>query len=467
MPKSNKEWIDEEIINCKFKDERLEKRFHKILGQLADGLGESIPFGCQDWANTKAAYRFFSNERVSELEILRGHFDSTRDRFLATDGPILILHDTTEFSYQRGDRQTLGKITTTPSYRAPSRVHTVCGLLMHSSLVVTTKGLPLGLASIKYWTRKKFKGCNRLKKKVNPTRVPIEKKESIRWIENLKQSTSLLSEPGRCIHIGDRESDIYELFCASQEMQTHFLVRSCVDRLAQDGTITIAEKMEEVPVKGLHRIQVKDKKGKISEALIEIKYHRIRVLPPIGKQKQYPELILTVIFAQERGRPKDRDKIDWKLLTDLPVNSRPEAIEKLEWYALRWKIEIFHKILKSGCKAEESKLRTAERLVKLIAVFCILSWRIFWLTMLNRAEPDAPVILALTKTEISILDQIVSEKNESKKKSISKYLIKLAKLGGYLGRANDSPPGNLVIWRGLARLTDIELGFSLAQKNCG
>jgi hypothetical protein len=87
-----------------------------------------------------------------------------------------------------------------------------------------------------------------------------------------------------------------------------------------------------------------------------------------------------VIHAEERGTPKNRKKIDWKLITDLPVGSRTDGIEKLEWYALRWKIEVFHKILKSGCKAEESKLRTAQRLTNLIALFCILSWRVFWMT---------------------------------------------------------------------------------------
>ncbi|MCP1846036.1 hypothetical protein ACVIHI_008503 [Bradyrhizobium sp. USDA 4524] len=254
---------------------------------------------------------------------------------------------------------------------------------MHSSLAVTTEGLPLGLSAIKFWTRKKFKGTTALKRKINPTRVPIEQKESIRWLENLRQSTDLLAAPGRCVHIGDRESDIYELFCLAEEVGTHFLVRTCVDRLAGDGNHTIADEMDEVTIKGLHRIKVKDDKGDPDDAVLEIRYRKIRVLPPIGKQTKYPALTLTVIHAQERGRPKRRKKIEWKLLTDLPVQSRKDAINKIEWYALRWKIEVFHKILKSGCKAEDSKLRTAERLVNLIAVFCIVSWRVFWMTMLN------------------------------------------------------------------------------------
>lgn len=104
-------------------------------------------------------------------------------------------------------------------------------MLIHSSLAVTVEGLPLGLAAVKFWTRKKFKGTAQLKKKINPTRVPIEKKESVRWLDNLRQSIERLGQPARCIHIGDRESDIYELYCLTQELGAHFLVRACVDRL--------------------------------------------------------------------------------------------------------------------------------------------------------------------------------------------------------------------------------------------
>ena len=321
------------------------------------------------------------------------------------------------------------------------------------------RGLPLGLAAIKFWTRKKFKGIAALKKKVNLTRIPIEKKESVRWLDNLRQSTQTLGDPVRCVHIGDRESDIYELFCTAREVGTHFLVRTCVDRLAGDGNHTVADDMKKAKVRGRHCIEVRDTTGNPGVAVLEIKYEKLHLLPPIGKQKRYPPLELTVIHAQERSKPKHRKPIDWKLITDLPVRSLKDAVGKLQWYALRWKIELFHKILKSGCKAEESKLRTAERLVNLISIFCIVSWRVFWLTMLNRAAPDAPPKLALTVTEIRLLDHLVPDKREPPdRKSVSRYIIKIARLGGYLARANDPAPGNIVMWRGLSRLTDIELG---------
>jgi len=268
--------------------------------------------------------------------------------------------------------------------------------------------------------------------------------------------------------VGDRESDIYELFCIAQQAGTHFLLRTCVDRLAGDGDHTIADEMKEVRVQGLHRIQVRNKKGEFSEAILEIRYRRIRVLPPIGKQKQYPELELTVLHAQERGTPNDREKIDWKLITDLPVQSRSDAIEKLEWYALRWKIETFHKILKSGCKVEDSRLRTAERLVNLVAVLCVLSWRVFWMTMINRTAPDISPQAAFTELELWLLDELVQSKADEKaQKTLTAYLTKLARLGGYLARAHDPPPGNIVMWRGLSRLTDIQLGAIIGAQLVG
>jgi hypothetical protein len=466
-------WTNREVDEGVFRDARLGKRFRELLIQLGGGMGESIPFACQDWANTKAAYRFFSNDRVQEGDILSGHFGATRERFEATEGKVLLLQDTTEFSYERARPELVGmtkSVNTGKDKKGRPRSHTLCGILMHSSLAVTTDGLPIGLAAVKFWTRKKFKGTAALKKKINPTRVPIEQKESVRWLDNLRQSIDLLGDPSRCIHVGDRESDIFELYCLTQELGTHFIVRMQTDRLAGDGAHTISSEMEEIAIKGLHRVQVRDQNGEMTAVTLELKCKRIHVQPPIGKQKRYPALDLTVIHATERDAPKGRKPIDWKLMTDLPARTRAEVIEKIDWYALRWKIEVFHKILKSGCKAEDSKLRTADRLANLMAVYCILSWRVFWLTMLNRAAPDAAPATALTASEISLLDQLVVDAGSRRCRpgTLSYYLTKLSRLGGYLARSNDPPPGNTVIWRGLSRLTDIEIGTEIgAAGNVG
>lgn len=203
-----------------------------------------------------------------------------------------------------------------------------CGILKYSSLVVTTDGLPLGLAAIKFWTRKKFKGTNALKKKINLTRMPIEEKESFRWLENLKYSTDLLNDPSRCVHSGDRESDIYELFCLVQEKKTHFLLRTCVDRFVEDGFHTITKEMAKMNGQGIHSIRVHNKEDEEEVATLTITYHHMKILPPIGKSKKYPAIEATVIHARELMSPADRDAIDWKLITNLSIQSLEEAIEK-------------------------------------------------------------------------------------------------------------------------------------------
>jgi hypothetical protein len=464
-------WIGTELAGCALGDKRLCDRLRRLLHQLEIAIGAPLPLACQDWANTKAAYRFLSSERFGEDAILAGHFQATASRFAATAGPVLVVQDTTEFIDRWAKPETIGAIgraSTGRDRNGNPRAYTQCGLLMHSNFVVTPEGLPLGLATVQFWTRKEFKGTNALKRHVNPTRVPIEEKESVRWLSSLGQSTTLLGDPGRCVYIGDRENDIYEFFCAAREAGTHFLVRTCVDRLAGDGRRTVSAVMARVAPAGQHRIEVTAEDGSVSEAVLTLRYKRVHILPPIGKQKRYPALDLTVIHAREVTRPRGRDRVDWKLVTDLAVASPEEAVKRLRWYAQRWKIELFHKILKSGCRVETARLRTAERLTKLIAVFCILSWRIFWTTMINRAAPDAPPRAALTEAEITAIDRVVRDRPTMPGgKTLSHYLTKIACLGGYLARARDPPPGNTVMWRGWSRLMDMMLGADLMQPRCG
>jgi Transposase Tn5 dimerisation domain len=129
---------------------------------------------------------------------------------------------------------------------------------------------------------------------------------------------------------------------------------------------------------------------------------------------------------------------------------------------------MFHHILKTGCLAEDARLRTAERLVKLIAVFCILAWRVFWTNMVGRAPPGADPCLAVTAAEIALLDRLVPDRAAGGR-TLSAYVVKVARLGRYLARSRDPPPGNLVMWRGLAEFAAIALGatFARASPRCG
>jgi len=367
-------WVEKETAESKLGDVRLNRRLGAMLEALEERPGQSLPTAFQDWSNTKAAYRFLSNENVSEDKILKGHFAASALRIQATEGPILILQDTTEFNFKRADPDKIGFTKTSTGRKLKDsrfQKFTICGLLMHASLAITPEGLPLGLTAAKFWSRSKFKGTAELKRRINLTRIPIDQKESIRWLDNLRLSTELAGAPDRCVHIGDRESDIYELYCLAEELGTRFLVRSCVDRLAQDGKTTIAQVMESTPSSGTHEIQFRDAHGKEQRAVLSVRHATMTVCPPIGKQKKYRHQELQIIHAEELNPPEDRAPICWKLMTNLPVTNHADAVHKLEWYALGWKIETFFRTLKVGCRIEELRLTTVTQLYRFVLRGCL------------------------------------------------------------------------------------------------
>lgn len=470
-------WQDAELAEAGLPDKRLQRRLRRLLEQLSAAPGKPVPAACGDWAATKAAYRFFDNPRVTEHGVMSGHFAATAARFKASEGPILILQDTTEFIYSRESPGKIGftKTINAGRYKAGQpNTQTLCGVLMHSSLAITTSGTPLGLAAVKFWTRSKFKGTAAIKRLVNQTRVPIETKESYRWLENLRQSIALMGSPDRCVHVGDRESDIYELFCLAQDLGTRFLVRVQTNRLAErpakaaptDAAHRVFAELAAAPWSGRHQVAI----GGEETASLLIKFASVKTLPPIGKQKRYAPQTLVYIHALEVDPPADRDPIDWRLVTNLPVDDLAAAIEKLDWYALRWKIEVFHKVMKSGCRAEDARLQTAKRLVKLLALITVVSWRIFWITMSARVQPNAKPETVLTSAEIQTLDHIDAARSKPriKRRTVATYLLQIAMLGGYLARTRDPPPGNMVVWRGLTKLHDVAVGIAIGSTHkCG
>lgn len=468
-------WIDGEIKAGAFPDVRLAKRCGLLMNQLAQKIGETVPTACQDWAATKAAYRFFDNKRIDEAKILAGHFDATASRVKREDGPILVLHDTTEITFNRTHPERLGftrEVRGKSKADGRRKTHKICGVLLHASLATTPAGIPLGLAASRFWTRKQFKGSRALDRKVHSTRVPIETKESFRWVQSVESSTQVLGDASRCIHVGDRESDIYELFTKAQEIGTHFLIRTRVDRTTQGGGRTMLKRIDTSPIRGRHTITMRDAKtNQKSKVNLRIRHQRMTLLAPRDKRKANGPVEVTVIHARESGRPNGRDPLSWRLVTDLPVTTMQQAIEKLDWYATRWKIETYFNVLKSGCKIESSRLQTAQRLANLVALCSVVAWRTFWLTMTSRHRPEAPAKDVFTPMEIKILNNLVKRGKISRepgcRQTVRKYVRILARLGGFLARKDDGEPGNKTLWRGLSRLTDIHLGYEAAVEVMG
>lgn len=459
------EKISEEFKACELGDKRLNRRLSLMSEQLYQNIGESIPLACENWAGAKAAYRLLNNEKVSENQILRGHFVSTANRFNNHEDLMLIIHDTTEFSYHT--KSLKGRIhklyiKRMPFYKKPLVLR---GILMHSSLIFTSKGLPLGISAVKFWTRKKFKGTNELKRHINPTNVPIEKKESIKWLENIRQTNKLLSYPDRCLHIGDREADIFELYCECEKLHTHFLVRLAVNRRVKDAQSKLLfESINNKPVEGEYCIEIRNPDDTFEKIKMNVRFTKVEVSPPIGKEKKYPSITVYYIEAKEKIKKGSNQKprVDWKLLTNMEVSNFSDAYKMIKWYGMRWNIETYFKILKSGCGAERSKLRSAESLAKFISICAVIAWKVFWLNMINRTNPGDNAKQVLDKAEYKTLKAYKKRKNPDwKGKTISDFILVIAELGGYMGRVKDLPPGNIILWRGLSRLYDIMIGYNL------
>ncbi|MCL2649099.1 MAG: IS4 family transposase, partial [Phycisphaerales bacterium] len=451
-----KSWQEVEAEHCLFRDKRQRRRYMIVLGALGNRIGETIPTAFKTWAEVKAAYRFLDGDKtgVTEHNILSGHLMSTAARIADVGGFVYILHDTTEFDFDRNwTASDEGKPVQKVKVDGKLQTYTAFAILMHSACALTPDGQYLGMTAAQFWTRDKFQGDAALPRNDSPTRLKPNTLESVRWIDVLRQATARSGDPSRFVHIADRESDDYEFICAAVALKTNFLIRIRNDRSVGDGDLRISDIMELSAVRGVHTIDVKDKKGNDDVAKLEIRARRLTINPPKRKRNQLEPVTATVIFAEERGEPKNRDRIVWKLLTNLPVASRNDAIDKLNAYALRWKIEVFHKAAKSGCKTEDSQLRTAQRLTNLIALNCVVAWRVCQMTMLYRTRPNARPEEVLTEEEIEMLDiQVPDKSGRPSLKTLSDYILKIAILGGYLARAGDRPPGNIIMRRGLSTL---------------
>jgi len=458
-------WVSEEFSSVRLGDERLDKRFQSLVEDLSQSAGQSIQLACEDWSNTKAAYRFFSNPKVSAEAICEVHAGATGRRiesvFQEPESYVLAVQDTTYLNYSYQPKTPgLGEISNFKG-NSGDRVKTV-GFILHSTLALNEVGVPLGLIDQKLWTRAPSKIGNIIKSGKNMTRIPIEEKESFRWIESIRNVSRRVSDPSRIIHVGDRESDIFELFHEARAQGSNFLVRiRDHQRILEDGE-RIFDPMNSSEVAGQFKIAVKTKKGNTREATIEVKFYPVRIRPSVAKNQLAP-ITAYVVSAVEIGEAQNEEKLDWRLLTNLTVENYQSALEKINFYKMRWQIEIYHKVLKSGCRVEEIRLRKTDRISRYLAVTTIVAWRIYWMTQVSRKAPNLAPNAVISTEEKKALRLYCKQKRFPLPKNVANdYIRTIARLGGFLARTGDGEPGPLVLWRGYLRLQDILLGLSLA-----
>jgi hypothetical protein len=348
---------------------------------------------------------------------------------------------------------------------------------MHTTFAVTTDGLPIGLLDQKISSRPPIaEEVDEVKKRSHGKDLPVEEKESIRWLESLKKSNNqpALKEV-KVVTVCDREADMYDLFELASSSNAPFLVRASQDRTVNKES-TYSKKtgeklwslMNGLDCQGKIEVNIPARDKPARTAVLEVRFGNFIMNPPKGhvklKSKELPNLTLTAVYVLEKSPPVGEEPMSWMLLTNLEINNIEKAVEKVRWYCLRWRIETFHKILKSGLKVEECRLGTADRLIRYLTVMSIIAWRLFFTTLIARTEPSLPCTALLTEEEWKVLYTKIKQTKDypNTPPAIREAVRWIAQLGGFLARKGDKEPGPITLWRGWKRLFDLAEGWNLA-----
>ncbi len=478
----NSNWSQAEFQSVNLGDKRLNERLTIVSESFANSPMSSINKCSEDWAETKGAYRFFANEKINYLDILDAHTKKTVER-CDNEDIVLAIQDTTYFSYKSHPKtKGLGCLSKHKG-KHKGNIETL-GTISHTTLALSTNGLPLGLLDQKNYAREELsEEMISIKKRSHNIALPIEKKESFRWLESFKKTNDLFKQSEKTVvTIADREADIYDLYLLAKESKENakFLIRANHNRMinkksthSEGSGETIIDFLEKIEACGEINVEVpcRNKEPKrIAECTI--KFSSFKLQPPKGfkgaKQDRNSPLTLNVINVKEK-KTDSNYPLDWTLLTNIEIVSFQDALSKIRWYTLRWRVEEYFKIIKSGFIVEDCRLNTANRLIRYLTVMSIVAWRVFWLTHIARTSPESSALIYCNEFECKILTAKFSKKMKVRKSppSIKEMVYWIAQLGGFLNRKSDGEPGITHVWRGIKEFHSIIQGAEIARSIYG
>lgn len=451
---ADESWFVQEMQAANLGDERLRNRAAMILSRLADRPEASIPSAFQGWSETLAAYRFFDNPKATPEKILEPHREATLKR--AGEFPVVLcVQDTTELDYtSKPQIQGLGPLTYQESL----------GLYLHPTLAVTPDRLCLGVMDQWNWARDPEDHGG--KDRRHRLRRSIEDKESFRWLEGYRRICHWQSRlpKTRLVYVADRESDLFELFEEGQSGKASWLIRANQDRALVGGG-HLWQTVRQAPMVGLLEFDLPANAQRSSRHVTQaVRVARVKLRPPYRPDKKLPALEVTAVLAREEQPPSGVEPIEWLLLTDLAVESAEEAREIVQWYVCRWQIEVYFRILKSGCRVEDLQLQERHRLEVALAFYLIVAWRVLYLIMLGRTLPDLSCEVVLAPEEWKAVYLVTLRKQPpSQPPPLQEILVMIAQLGGFLARKGDGAPGPKALWIGLQRTRDFVLALNARE----
>jgi len=438
-------WVQDEFREADFVDRRLFLRFLIVAEHLARLPEAPINQASEGWSKTKAAYRFFDNEKVKAENILNPHKERTKRRMGVQTEPVLVIQDTTFLNFSH--------MTCSEDLGPIGKLHSKCmGLVMHTSLAISARGLPLGIIDQVIWARDKETHG----KAVNRKQRDLEEKESYRWIQALRRYHTILPPSQTLVTICDREGDIYDLFYEAELLKTKFLIRAKHDRSL--GNEKLWGFMQQQAIVANYTVEIGAHDQYPSrKAQVEVRFAPVPIRYPLDRPRaeRLSDMEAFAVYVSEPNPPFSAEPVDWMLITNVPVNSTDDALERVNWYKLRWQIEIFHRVLKSGCKVEYARFVKNHRRVPYLTLKSIIAWQLLLLTHYHRISPDQSALALMSKIELSALYAAIHDKFPCDLSFTARQAIRwLGQLGGFLARKWDKEPGPTALWRGWQRLQD-------------
>ncbi len=449
-----------EMGGAQLGDLRLSKRLVRTTNMQAAAPTLSIPEAAQgDRGQVKGHYRFIDQPKKSAVtpeNILAPHRARTLRR-LQGERVALCLQDGTDLNFAAHPGCAgLGLIGKNKKSKG------TLGLHMHST--VSTAGVPLGVPLIQYDAPdgKAQRG------------KPLEERKTFRWIRGLRDCAEMAAQLGgtRLVSVMDREADVFALFAEQRRLRrVDLLVRAKCNRTQGKGRPKLFDSIRAQPAQGKLKIEVARSSARRSTrkqaasplreartARAQLRWKTVELRDPAGKQGP---LRLQLVHVWEKEAPAGVEALEWFLLTTLEVSSQAAAERMLHWYGLRWRIEDWHRILKSGCKVQYLGHRTGQRIERAVTIKAVIAWRLAAMTLLGRETPEMPAEVLFTQVQIRVLRHFAARRRLATPGNLGLAVRTMAILGGYLYRKNGPPPGHQKIWSGWTRLTIMAEAYEL------
>ena len=443
------------FYNGVFNDKRIDNRANSLLFDIINSGTVTINRCCLTHSDRIGAYRMLNNRECSEEALSSAMYQSCMDNVRTSH--VLCIQDTTEFNYNAH----IGRIGTNDPDIGPVTKDSHSGFFCHPMLVVDPLShLPLGISFLKLWNRSRDKQNRRAR---HYQQLPMEEKESYRWIESSDKSLRNLPSGTIQTVIADREGDIYQSLCSIPNEHTHLLIRSSANRILTDEDCLLLEKMRSMEIQAEYVLEIRGHDSRKSRtARIALRYGSVRLSRPHTCPGTYPDsLPIHCIYVAELPHtvPQGEEPIEWRLLTTHPIETVEQAMECVNWYKCRWFIEELFRLVKSqGLDMETAQLESGSALKKLLLIALPAALRIMALKLgYDSKNENMQADLFFNESEqrcMLLLHQKMEGKTAKLKNPYRKYSLPwaawlIARLGGWAGYESSAKPGYITFKRGI------------------